>query len=156
MVRFVCFLLWSTPPLGLRSDAPGARPWAPLAACGRRVYARGTMEKNQPKPKGGPRPGSGRPKGVPNRVTAEFRQTVQRLLDDNADNVATWLRQVAQGIEPVLDSEGKVAVPGRPGDPGAALTKLTQLAEFAAPRLSRSEVTGDAGGPLSVVIHKLG
>lgn len=114
------------------------------------------MEKNQPKPKGGPRPGSGRPKGVPNRVTAEFRQTVQRLLDDNADNVATWLRQVAQGIEPVLDSEGKVAVPGRPGDPGAALTKLTQLAEFAAPRLSRSEVTGDAGGPLNVIIHRLG
>ena len=39
--------------------------------------------------------GPGRPKGIPNKVTTEFRETVRKLLDDNADNVGRWLQQVA-------------------------------------------------------------
>jgi len=31
---------------------------------------------------------------------------------------------------------------------------LAQLAEFAAPKLNRSEVVGEGGGPLTVVIRK--
>ena len=112
--------------------------------------------KKQGPGRGGPRPGSGRPKGTANRATQEFRETVRQLLDDNAENIGLWLAQVAKGIEPVLDAEGKVAVPGRPGSPAEAVRLVNQLADFATPRLSRSEVTGDAGAPLSVVIHKLG
>lgn len=67
----------------------------------------------------------GRKPGVPNKVTREFRETVTRLLEDNAENVAEWLSRVA------VD------------DPDKALQRLAQLAEYAAPKLSRSEVRAE-------------
>lgn len=82
--------------------------------------------------------GPGRPKGKPNRITAEFRETVRWLLEDNAANVGDWLAQVATG--------GAV---GRP-DPARALELLAKLAEYAAPKLGRIEHTGRDGGPISV------
>lgn len=83
-------------------------------------------------------PGSGGSrKGVPNRATREFKETITRLLEDNADNIAVWLAQVAAT------------------DPDKALQRIGHLAEFAAPKLTRAEVTGDGGGPLQVVVNRL-
>lgn len=67
----------------------------------------------------------GRKPGVPNKATTEFRETVTRLLESNAENVALWLEQVAAT------------------DPDKALQRLAQLAEFAAPKLSRSEIKAE-------------
>lgn len=83
----------------------------------------------------------GRTKGTPNKVTQEFRETVQALLDANKDNVCRWLTLVAEGDG--TDS-------GKP-DPGKALDLLAKLAEFAAPKLARTEVTGEGGGPVQTV-----
>jgi hypothetical protein len=94
----------------------------------------------------------GRQKGTPNKVTATFRETVQRLLDDNAGNVSLWLAEIADGTPD--RKVGKVTIPGRPRNPDGALLRLAQLAEFAAPKLNRSEVVGEGGGPLTVVIKK--
>jgi hypothetical protein len=80
-------------------------------------------------------PGPGRPKGSPNKATRAFRETVQALLEDNAENVAVWLEQVATG------SHGKEPAPEK------ALDLLAKLAEFAAPKLSRSEVTAELSNP---------
>lgn len=80
------------------------------------------------RPKGLPKTG-GRQKGVSNKVSAEFRETVRQLLEDNADNVRRWLAEVAEGD----GSENT-----KP-DPGKALDLLVKLAEFAAPKLSRVE-----------------
>lgn len=88
-----------------------------------------------------PRAGMGRPKGAVNKATREFRETVQRLLDDNADNVNRWLTQVA---------EGDGTEDGKP-DPAKALDLLAKLAEYAAPKLARTELVGDGGGPVRVV-----
>lgn len=85
--------------------------------------------------------GPGRPKGVPNKITREFRQTVTKLLEDNAENVGKWLRQVAEGDEL---AETKA-------DPAKALDLLAKLAEYAAPKLNRTEHVGDGGGPVRVV-----
>lgn len=76
------------------------------------------------KPKGSPKTG-GRQLGVPNRATTEFRETVTRLLESNAENVALWLERVAAD------------------DPDKALQRLAQLAEYAAPKLSRSEIKAE-------------
>ena len=94
----------------------------------------------------------GRAKGTPNKATVAFRETVQRLLDDNAENVGLWLAQVAEGTKS-RRVNGKT-IPGRPPDPAGALGRLADLAEFASPKLSRAEVTGDGGGPLTVVINR--
>jgi hypothetical protein len=79
----------------------------------------------------------GRTSGTPNKVTQEFRETVQKLLDDNRDNVGRWLTLVAEGDG--TDS-------GKP-DPGKALDMLAKLAEYAAPKLARTEHTGKDGAP---------
>lgn len=91
-------------------------------------------------------PGPGRKPGVPNKMTTKFRETVTKLLEDNKDNFAKWLKQVA---------EGDAASETKP-NPGKAIDILANLAEFAAPRLARTEHTGDGGGPLSVEIVRFG
>ena len=87
---------------------------------------------------GGRRPGS------PNKATKEFRDTVTRLLSDNAENVATWLSDVATGGNDPSKA-----------DPAKALDLLAKLAEYAAPKLARTEHTGEDGGALTVVVKKL-
>lgn len=87
-----------------------------------------------PKP---PSAGRGRPAGVPNKVTGAFRETVNRLLDDNADNASRWLNSVAEQ------------------DPARALDLLVKLAEYAVPKLARTEVRAeiDSVGPPSLSVH---
>jgi hypothetical protein len=91
--------------------------------------------------KKGQKRGPGRPPGTPNKVTREFRETVRRLLEDNAENVGRWLLLVAEGD----GSEN-----GKP-DPGKALDLMAKLAEFAAPKLGRMEHVGDAESPIHSV-----
>jgi len=81
----------------------------------------------------------GRAAGTPNKVTTEFRQTVAALLEKNAANVDRWLQQVATG-----------AGDAKP-DPGKALDLLAKLAEYGAPKLNRTELTGEGGGPVKSV-----
>lgn len=86
----------------------------------------------------------GRAAGTPNKATKEFRDTVTKLLSDNASNVATWLSDVANG-------KGDVKA-----DPAKALDLLAKLAEFAAPKLGRTEHVGKDGSDLIVQIVRHG
>lgn len=69
--------------------------------------------------------GLGRKAGVPNKATQTFRETVTKVLEENSANVSIWLQQVAKN------------------DPAKALDLLAKLAEYAAPKLSRVEQTGE-------------
>jgi hypothetical protein len=84
----------------------------------------------------------GRVAGTPNKVTQEFRDTVTKLLEKNADNVAVWLEQVATGGGDVKP------------DPGRALDLLSKLAEYAAPKLARTEHVGKDGESLTIQVVK--
>lgn len=75
---------------------------------------------------------------MPNKATQEFRETVRKLLEDNSENVGRWLTLVAEG-----DGTDR----GTP-DPAKALDLLAKLAEFAAPKLNRTEHVGENGGPV--------
>lgn len=67
----------------------------------------------------------GRKKGTPNKSTQTFRDTISKLLEDNSKNVGVWLTRVAEH------------------DPGKALDLMAKLAEYAAPKLSKVEVSAD-------------
>lgn len=86
------------------------------------------------------RKGRGRPKGSLNKATKTFRETVSAMLEGNAENVQKWLETVAYG-------DGDQVKP----DPKGALTLLAQLAEYATPKLARTEVVGDDENPLNMV-----
>lgn len=80
----------------------------------------------------------GRTPGTPNKATKEFRETVTALLSKNAANVDLWLQQVAEGHGDVKP------------DPAKALDLLAKLAEYGAPKLNRTEHTGEGGGPVAI------
>ena len=85
-----------------------------------------------------PRAGMGRPKGSVNKATKAFRDTITALLEDNADNVGKWLQEVA---------EGDITRDVKP-DPKGALDLMAKLAEYAAPKLARTELIGDPNAPV--------
>lgn len=92
----------------------------------------------------GRKTGGGSRKGRPNKVTAEFRETVRQLLEANAANVQRWLKIVANG-------DGRKG--GLRPDPARALELLAKLAEYASPKLGRTEHTGRDGVALPSEIH---
>lgn len=85
----------------------------------------------------------GRQPGSLNKATVEFRRTVQKVLEENASNVGKWLTMVAEGV-PADGPNGKGVEP----DPGKALDLMAKLAEYAAPKLARTEHTGADGGAI--------
>jgi hypothetical protein len=79
----------------------------------------------------------GRQPGSVNKATKDFRATVTKVLEENSLNVGKWLAAVADGN-------------GDPdkADPAKALDLLAKLAEYAAPKLNRTEHTGADGGTI--------
>lgn len=86
--------------------------------------------------------GKGRPRGSPNKSTAEVREAVAKLISMNIEDADEWLSMVAYG-----DAELGV----KP-DPGKALDLLHKMAEFHIPKLARTEVTGADNGPLTIKV----
>jgi hypothetical protein len=84
---------------------------------------------------GGRRPGSGRKRGVPNRVTTDVRAAIAAFASANVEKLGAWLEAVPE--------ERRMDV-------------FLRLLEFHVPKISRAEVTGAAGGAVEHTYRWLG
>jgi len=90
-------------------------------------------------PRGGPRPGSGRPKGVPNKVTQEARQVALAFLDSISKDELQELWQATKA-----ESKSK------------AMSLFFTALEFAAPKQARHIVAGDGDSPVIIEVRTMG
>ena len=77
----------------------------------------------------------GRPKGSPNKATANAREAIARFVDDNSERVQGWLDQI--------EAEDGAS---------AAYRCFLDLVEYHVPKLARTEHTGPGGGPIAVSV----
>jgi hypothetical protein len=73
---------------------------------------------------------TGRPRGIKNKNTIEIKEAYKKLLEDNLDNMSTWLADVAAD------------------DPDKAINLMLKLSEYIIPKLARQEITGADGEDL--------
>ena len=83
--------------------------------------------------RGGKRPGAGRPKGAPNKVTAEAKALFLEAFGNLQGDLEGWIRATAAD------------------DPAKAADLTIKLAEYHFPKLGRREITGPDGAPIRVV-----
>ncbi len=81
------------------------------------------MANSNPKP---PNAGKGRPRGVPNKATADVRATIAAVAEANAPKVSGWLSRVAKR------------------NPAKAIDLYCKLIEYHIPKLSRQEIVKPA------------
>lgn len=80
-----------------------------------------------------PNAGKGRPKGVPNKATADVREAIARFAQSTVPQFQEWINRVAQE------------------DPAKAADLFLKAIEYHIPKLARTEVTGMDGDPIKVV-----
>lgn len=93
-------------------------------------------------------PGSGRKKGTPNHTTRDFREIVQRIIDENAENLGRWIAEVAEGKPAqIVDpdpSTGRLGgvIPGVEPNPARAIALVAELAQFVAAKQRHADEGG--------------
>ena len=78
----------------------------------------------------------GRPKGSENKATSRFKENLNKLLEDNSENMVRWLEEIA------ADS------------PKDAFAVLKDFSEYIHPKLARTELTGEDNSPLNIIVKK--
>lgn len=92
-----------------------------------------------------PKNTGGRPKGSPNKATADARAAIAAFVDGNAHRLTEWLNAVANG-----DPENDI----KP-NPSKAFEMFQSVVEYHVPKLARTEVTGKDGGPVVIAATPL-
>jgi hypothetical protein len=72
-------------------------------------------------PKGGRQEGAGRPAGVPNKTTIEFKEAVNNLINFATPKMVDWLEKIAEE------------------NPDKALDHVYKFAQFGYPLLNRTD-----------------
>ena len=80
--------------------------------------------------KKGRKPGPGRPKGLPNKATANAREAIAAFVEQQTPRLSRLLERIEA-------EEG----------PLAAFRCIQDMVEYHVPKLQRTEVTGADGGP---------
>lgn len=77
----------------------------------------------------------GRAAGTVNKATANAREAIALLINDNAQRMQGWLDRIAEDQGPM-----------------AAWKCMTDVIEYNLPKLARTEITGEGGGPFQVEV----
>jgi len=88
-----------------------------------------------------PGAGPGRPKGSVNKATQGVREMISMVAEQNAPKFAEWLNTVAMG-------DGDKVKP----DPAKAADLYLRAIEYHIPKLARTEVTGENGTPIEMMV----
>jgi hypothetical protein len=88
---------------------------------------------------------AGRPKGVPNKATANAREAIAKFVEGNSHKMEEWLVQVAEGVK--NDDDKFIVLP----NPEKAFGMLQSVMEYHLPKLARTEHTGDEDQPVKVI-----
>lgn len=78
----------------------------------------------------------GRVAGTPNKVTTQFKEALNLLLEECSPRMIDWLERVAKE------------------DPAKALDMVSKLAEYVHPKLARSEIDATHNGNLRIEVVK--
>lgn len=78
----------------------------------------------------------GRVKGTPNKATAAAREAIAQFVDGNAHRLVGWLDEIAAE------------------SPEKAFRAFMDVVEYHVPKLARTEMVGEDGGPLIVEITR--
>lgn len=78
----------------------------------------------------------GRPKGSPNRATADVRAAIAVFAQGNVGKLEEWINRVADGFDDTKP------------DPGKAADLYLKAIEYHIPKLARQEHVGDGGGAI--------
>lgn len=76
----------------------------------------------------------GRPAGSVNKATAAVREAIAKMAEDNAGNFVSWITEVAAK------------------SPEKACDIYLRAIEYHIPKLARTEMVGDGGGPVSIKV----
>ena len=82
--------------------------------------------------------GKGRKAGVPNKATATARELLGQLVEANIPKMSGWLTAIEKEHGPLV-----------------AWRCVQDVTEYHVPKLARTEVVGEGGGPVQVTINKL-
>jgi hypothetical protein len=88
---------------------------------------------------------AGRPKGVPNKSTAQAREAIAQFVEGNAHKMQEWLEQVAIGVK--NDDDKFIVLP----NPEKAFGMLQSVMEYHLPKLARTEHSGDEDQPVKII-----
>jgi hypothetical protein len=77
----------------------------------------------------------GRPKGVPNKATTKFKEALNKLFEDNADQMMIWLAEVK--------------------DPKDRFDILAKFSDYLYPKLARTDINhgGQDGNAVKFIIE---
>lgn len=106
-------------------------------------------------PRGGKRPGAGRPKGSPNKTTAEDRAAFRMIYERRLEDLDRWIKETGDGFQAIHFLSDGTQIPYVEKNPGKASELLLRMAQHFVPTLGRTEVVGEDGGPLEFVVRDL-
>lgn len=105
--------------------------------------------------RGGKRVGAGRKKGIPNKLTQDAREAFRMVYEGRLADLDRWIRETGDGFEAIHFLSDGTKIPYLEKNPGKAADLLCRMAEHFVPKLAHTQLTGEGGGPLEMVIRDL-